>query len=235
MNGQAKQNALPAASSATTVSPRQPVHGSTPARFMGLIAGPRRPSATTAAAAHSMPACTARRAAGVRKSDPSTGRRSASKRVRGGATLRARPAGAARGASICTVITAAGTRKRTERGHPHDRARRHLVVERGEPAQARHRRVCRVEHAVREGEERGEDRVLDVGQQQVERHRPARPRAHATATAAPPATRRAARRRGTSRAPRRATPGFAARAGRARAGARATSPGRAPTSRRPDA
>src|SRR5215510_13316649 len=47
LKGQAKQKMFPAARSASIVSPRQCVHGSTPARFIAAICGPNKPSITT--------------------------------------------------------------------------------------------------------------------------------------------------------------------------------------------
>src|SRR5260221_5852647 len=54
VNGPAMQKRFPAMSSAITASPRQWVHGSTPARFIGATCGPKNPSMATAAANNNM-------------------------------------------------------------------------------------------------------------------------------------------------------------------------------------
>src|SRR5712671_681301 len=50
VKGQAMQKRFPAISRAITASPRQWVHGKTPARFMGATWGPKNPSKATTAA-----------------------------------------------------------------------------------------------------------------------------------------------------------------------------------------
>ena len=60
-------------------------------------------------------------------------------------------------------------------GDPHDDAGRGLVAQRGYAPRARHRAVMRIEHLVGEGYQRGQGRVLHVGQDQVRPQQPRRP------------------------------------------------------------
>src|SRR5216684_8402323 len=61
VNGHAMQKRFPAISSAITASPRQYVHGSTPARFIGATWGPKNPSNATTAANSNIATWTPRR------------------------------------------------------------------------------------------------------------------------------------------------------------------------------
>src|SRR5580765_2490953 len=75
MNGQVMQKKLPAASKAITASPRQCVHGRTPARFIGLSGGPSNPSAMMSNAIRNIAVCATRRKCGQRRIAPTPGAR----------------------------------------------------------------------------------------------------------------------------------------------------------------
>ena len=81
INGHAMQKRLPTASRPMTVNARQCVQGSTPARFIGLISGPSRPSSTIAAARSNAMTWSARRKYRERIMAPRTGTRTKSNGV----------------------------------------------------------------------------------------------------------------------------------------------------------
>ncbi len=71
-------------------------------------------------------------------------------------------------------MNAAGPRENQRSRHPHDRPRALLIIDRAQPADARCRRVGRIEHIRVKREKRREDRILHIRQQHVGNHRPAR-------------------------------------------------------------